>query len=78
MGFEHDWLSLGQPSVLCWQCIFGLGGAGAVKSTWCVVSGGNFCVTSRAGGVGGMDHRTQERADGIFLFADAACLDCVC
>ena len=43
-----------------------------------VVSCGNFCATSGAGRVSGMDHRTQERADGLFLFADAACLDCVC
>src|SRR5438045_9223116 len=28
--------------------------------------------------VSGMDHRTQERADGIFLFADAAWLDRLC
>ena len=78
MGLEHDWLSLGQPSASCWQCTSGLGGASAVKSTRLMVSCGNFRATSRAGRVGGMDHRTQERADGIFLFADAACLDGVC
>src|SRR4029077_16231319 len=55
-----------------------MGGAGAVRSTRLVVGGGNFCAASSAGGVGGMDHRAQKRADGLFLLADAACLDCVC
>src|SRR5262249_62189129 len=77
VGSEHDWLSLGQPSASCWQCSVGLGVAGAVKSTRLMVSCGNFCATSGAGRVGGMDHRTQERADGIFLFIDLACMDCL-
>ena len=78
VGPKHDWLSLGEPSASCWQCSSGMGGAGAVRSTRLVVSCGNFCATSGAGRVSGMDYRTQERADGLFLFADAACLDCVC
>jgi hypothetical protein len=76
VGPEHDWLSLGEPSASCWQCSSGMGGAGAVRSTRLVVGCGNFCATSSAGRVSGMDYRTQERADGLFLFADAACLDC--
>ena len=78
MGAEHDWLSLGQPSASRWQCPSGVGGAGAVKSTRVVVSRGNFCATSGAGRVGGVDYRTQERPDGLFLFTDDPCLDCVC
>ena len=77
VGPKHDWLSLGESSASCWQCSSGMGGAGAVRDTRLVVSCGNFCTTSGAGGVRGMDHRTQERADGLFLFADAAWLDCV-
>src|SRR5215471_3933946 len=55
-----------------------MGGAGAVRTTRLVVGGGNFCAASSAGRVGGMDHRAQKRADGLFLLADTACLDCVC
>src|SRR4029079_19564067 len=77
MGPEHYWLSLGQHSPSCCQRPSGLGSVGAVESTWRVVSCANFCVTSGAGRVSGMDYRAQECFDGLFLLADAVCVDCV-
>ena len=42
-----------------------------------MAGGSNFCLASRASGISGLDHRTKKCANGVFLFAHAAGVDCV-
>jgi hypothetical protein len=49
----------------------------ALKRAGRVARGRDLCPTSGAGRIGGLDHGTKEPANGLFLFAYSACLDCV-
>ena len=51
---------------------------GALESAGRVAGGSNLRAASSASGIGRLDHGTEKCADGLFLSANASCLDCVC
>ncbi len=77
LGPRSNRLSLGESSAAYCQRTAGVVGAGAVKGSGSMAGWSNFCVASRAGGIGRLDHGTQKCTNGLLLFAHAPCLGCV-
>src|SRR6266508_3092282 len=78
LGTESKRLSFDQSCTAYFQRTPGVVGAGAVESPGSMAGWSNFCAASRAGGISRLDHGTQKCTNGVLLFANATCLDCVC